>query len=102
LADRLTKEAVANENIRERHKRVPKSVVLSEIVNKSVAKCRSEWTQSTKGRTTKGFFPDVTGRRKTKINLTKFHKHGHRPWKNKLIFILFQNNRSADMPLRHK
>jgi len=45
--------------------------VLSELVNKSVAKWQSEWTQSTKGRTTKEFFPDVTERLKMKINLTQ-------------------------------
>ena len=45
--------------------------MLSELVNKSVAKWQSEWTQSTKGRTTKEFFPDVTERLKMKINLTQ-------------------------------
>jgi ribonuclease HI len=38
LADALAKEAAANENIKESYTRVPKSVVLSELVNKSVAK----------------------------------------------------------------
>jgi len=33
-----------------------------------VAKWQSEWTQPTKGRTTKEFFPDVTERLKMKIN----------------------------------
>jgi len=36
--DNLAKEATANENIKESYKRVPKSVVLSEHVNKSGAK----------------------------------------------------------------
>ena len=45
--------------------------MLSELVNKSVAKWQSEWTQSTKGRTTKEFFPHVTKRLKMKINLTQ-------------------------------
>jgi len=43
--------------------------VLRELVNKGVAKWQSEWTQYTEGRTTKGFFPDVTERLKMKMNL---------------------------------
>jgi hypothetical protein len=65
------KKAAANENIKESYKRVSKSVVLSELVNKSVAKWQSEWTQTTKARTTKEFFPDVTEKLKMKINLTQ-------------------------------
>jgi len=45
-------------------------VALRELVNKSVAKWQSEWTQSRK-QNYKEFFPDVTGRMKMKINLTK-------------------------------
>jgi len=71
LADTLTKEAAANENIKESYTRVPKSVVLSDLVNKSVAKWQSERTQSTKFRTTKECFPEVTERLKMKINLTQ-------------------------------
>jgi len=60
LADTLAKEAAANGNITESYKRVPKSVVLSELEETSVEKWQSEWTQSTKGRTrTKEFFPEV-------------------------------------------
>ena len=43
----------------------------SELLYKRVAKWQSEWTQSTKGRTTKEFFPHVNERLKMKINLTK-------------------------------
>ena len=45
--------------------------MFGELVNKSVGKLQSEWTQSTKGRTTKEFFPDVTERLKMKINPTQ-------------------------------
>jgi len=38
LADTLAKEAAVKENIKESYTRVSKSVALSEIVNKSVAK----------------------------------------------------------------
>jgi hypothetical protein len=33
---------------------------------------------------------------------TNFHDHGHRSWKNKGIFTQIQNNRYADMSLRHR
>ena len=71
LTDTLAKEAAANQNIKESYKRVPKSVVLSELEDKSVEKWQSEWTQSTKGRTTKEFFPEVTEKLKMKISLTQ-------------------------------
>jgi hypothetical protein len=71
LADPLAKGAATNENITESYKRVPKSVVLSELEEKSVEKRQREWTQSTKGRTTKPFFPEVRERLKMKINITQ-------------------------------
>ena len=44
--------------------------------------------------------------RKTKNenkSYTKFHNHGKRPWKNKVILTqIKKKNRSADMPLRHQ
>jgi len=102
LADIMAKEAAANENIKESYKRVPKSVVLSELVNKSVAKLQREWTQSTKGRTTKEFYMDVTESLIIKINLTKTSQPWSQAMEKKLIFTPFQNNRSSDMPLRHQ
>jgi len=45
--------------------------VLNELVNESVAKCRSEWTQSAKGRITSEFFPEVTERLNMEVNLTQ-------------------------------
>jgi len=41
------------------------------VTNNKVEKWQSEWTQSTKGRTIKEFFPEVTERLKMKINLTQ-------------------------------
>ena len=38
IADALAKEAAANVNIKESYTGVPKSVALSELINKSVAK----------------------------------------------------------------
>jgi len=45
--------------------------VLSELEEKSVEKWQREWTQSTKGRTTKEFFPEVRERIKMKLNITQ-------------------------------
>jgi hypothetical protein len=45
--------------------------VLRELEEESVRKWQREWTRTTKGRTTKEFFPDVAERLKMKINLTQ-------------------------------
>jgi len=45
-------------------------VVLRELEGISVEKCQREWEQSTKGRTTKEYFPEFAERLKMKINLT--------------------------------
>jgi primosomal protein N' len=71
LTDTLAKKAATNENITESYKRVPKSVVLRELEEKSVRKRQREWTRTTKGRTTKEFFPDMAERIKMKISLTQ-------------------------------
>jgi len=55
----------------ESYKRVPKSIVARELEEESIRKWQREWTQTTKGRTTKDFFPDVAERLKMKINLTQ-------------------------------
>jgi len=71
LADTPTKDAATNEDITESYKKVPKSVVLSELEGISVEKWQREWEQSTKGRTMKEYFPEVAERLKMKINRTQ-------------------------------
>ena len=71
LADKLAKNAAANENIKESYNRIPKNVILKEHEEESVTKWQREWTNSTKGRITKDFFPDVKERLNVKINLTQ-------------------------------
>jgi len=71
LADKLAKEAAANENIKENYKRISKNVILKELEDESVKKWQREWTNSTKGKITKDFFPDVKERVNMKINLTQ-------------------------------
>jgi len=70
LADKLAKEAAANNNIKESYKRIPKRVI-KELENDSVKKWQTDWTNSTKGRITKDFFPDVKERLNMNIKLTQ-------------------------------
>jgi len=53
LVDTLAKEAATNMDIKESHKKVPKSVVISELGEISVEKWQREWDQTTKGEITK-------------------------------------------------
>jgi len=71
LADKLAKEAAANKNIKETCKRVPKRVIIKELEDDSVKKWQTDWTNSTKGKITKDFFPDVKERLNMNINLTQ-------------------------------
>jgi hypothetical protein len=66
----MAKEAGTNADIRECYKKVPKSVVLSELGGISVEKWQTEWDKTTKGEITREYFPVVTGRLKMKINIT--------------------------------
>jgi hypothetical protein len=53
LADTLAKEAATNMDIMECYNKVPKSVVRSELGEKSIEKWQRVWDQSTKGQITK-------------------------------------------------
>jgi len=53
LSDTLTKEAATNADTIECYKKVPKSVVISELYEISVEKWQKEWDQITKGEITK-------------------------------------------------
>jgi len=71
LADTLAKKAAKDETMIESYKRIPKSVVARELEEESIRQWQREWTQTTKGRMTKDFFPDVAERLKMEINLTQ-------------------------------
>jgi hypothetical protein len=71
LADTLAKEAATNEDITECYKKVPKNVLIRELEGISVEKWQREWDQTTRGRTTKEYFPVVAERLKMKIKITK-------------------------------
>jgi hypothetical protein len=70
LADTLVKEAATNADLIESYKKVPKSVVMSELSEISVEKWQREWDSTTKGEITKQYFPVVAGRLKININIT--------------------------------
>ena len=53
LADTLAKEAATNADIKECYKKVPKSVVISELSEISVGRWQMDWNQTTKGKITK-------------------------------------------------
>jgi hypothetical protein len=53
------------------YKEVPKNVVRSELGEKSVEEWQRDWDQTTKGQTTKEYFPIVAGRLHMKINITR-------------------------------
>ena len=71
LADTLAKEAATNAGIIEGYKKVPKSVVISELGGISTEKWQRELDQTTKGEITKEYFQVVAERLKMKINITQ-------------------------------
>jgi len=71
LADRLAKEAATNGDIAICYNKIPKSVVKRELEETSVEMWQSIWNCSTKGNTTKEYFPIVTERLNMKITINK-------------------------------
>jgi hypothetical protein len=53
------------------YNKVPKSVVKSELGEKSVEKWQRDWDQTTKGQITKECFPIVADKVNMKINITR-------------------------------
>jgi hypothetical protein len=70
LADTLAKEAATNADLIESYKKVPKSVVMSELSEISFEMWQREWDLTTKGENTKEYFPVVTDRLSMNINIT--------------------------------
>jgi len=71
IADKLAKEAASTKNIEESYKRIPKRVIIKELEDDSVKKWQTEWTNSTKVKITKDFFPYIKERLNMNINLTQ-------------------------------
>jgi hypothetical protein len=68
LADKPAKEATRNDDIS--FDRIPKSTIVQEVRDQSIAKWQIQCDRTTKGSTTKQFFPDIKDRLTTKIKLT--------------------------------
>jgi hypothetical protein len=70
LADTLAKEAATNADLIESYKKVPKSVVMSDLSEISVETWQRELDLTTKGEITKEYFPVVADRLNMNINIT--------------------------------
>ena len=64
LADKLAKEASGKSDLPISYNRVPKSVLKRDLENTSVETWQREWDTTTKGSTTKEYFPNVEERLK--------------------------------------
>jgi len=71
VVDKLAKKAAINKTIPESYSKIPKSVTINEIEEESLRKWQKIWTQITKGKTTKEYFPEVTERLTMKLHLTQ-------------------------------
>jgi hypothetical protein len=87
LADTLAKKAATNGTISE-------SAVLRHLEEESVRKWQRSWTQTTKGSTTKEYFPDIEGRLKMKLHHTgNLNNHFNGTWKHQRITKSVSNRR---------
>jgi hypothetical protein len=57
-------------DIKECYKKVPESVVISELSEISIENWQMEWDQTTKGKITKEYFPVVADKLNMRINIT--------------------------------
>lgn len=62
---------MTNKNIPESYNKIPKSVLMKDLGEESVKKWQRKWTQTTKRRTTKEYFPYVSEGLKMKLQLTQ-------------------------------
>jgi len=67
LADIQANRASTKGTIPETYTRIPKSVVVRHLKEESAMKWQTNWTQTTKGSTTKEYFPNIEGRLKMKL-----------------------------------
>jgi ribonuclease HI len=69
LVDRLAKEASISSNIEEWYNKIPKSTISKELKGLCIKQWKNEWNTTTKGVTTKSFYPN-TEHRMTKVSAT--------------------------------
>jgi hypothetical protein len=70
LADQLAKESSSSKDIEECYNGIPKSTVTSELKEQCLKQWQNEWETTTKGATTKSFFPNIEDRLQLRINPT--------------------------------
>jgi hypothetical protein len=70
MADTLAKEAATNMDLTENYKKIPKSVMMSELTEMSIKSWQRERDLTTKGAITKEYFPAVNERLKMNIKST--------------------------------
>ena len=93
MADTLAKEAAADLDIAVSYNKIPKSVVKRELESTSVDKWQRDWNQTTKGSTTKDYFPKVTERLNRKLSInrsltTTMTGHGNiKAYLHRLFFV---------------
>jgi hypothetical protein len=103
LADRLAKEASSSKDIEKCYNRIAKSTVTSELKEQCLKQWQNEWKTTTKGATTKSFFPNIEDRLHLRINPTpNFTAISNRTWQYKNIPPQDQNNREQKMPLQQR
>ena len=71
LADILVKKATSNESLTEDYNRIPKKRTDEREIRRKREEMAKKLDKTTKGNTTKEYFPNVEDRLKMKINLTQ-------------------------------
>jgi hypothetical protein len=71
LADTLAKRTTTNGTMTESYTKIPKSTVLRHLEEGRARKWQRSWTQTTKGSTTREYFPDIEKRLKMKLTVTE-------------------------------
>ena len=60
IADNLAKEATKNKEII--YNKIPKGQIAQQVKQQSIEKWQTQWEETTKGSTTKQFFPNIKER----------------------------------------
>ena len=69
MADQLAKDAASNRNGETAYSKIPKSAIIKEIKEKGETHWQQEWNTSTKGETTKSFFPNISERKSKRLQM---------------------------------
>ena len=70
LADLLAKEASISSNIEGCYNKIPKSTITKELKGQCIKQWQNEWNTTTKGATTKSFYPNIEHRLTLRVSLS--------------------------------